>query len=577
MAATRMAGARWALRGILLVSLAATSCASGAPATTAVPAAAPTSEARTMVALVGQEPPTMASRALTTAGTSLRFQQRLPNALLAVIDDQGFAKPELLESLPALNTATWQIFPDGTMQTTYTLRPNLTWHDGQPLTPNDFIFSLRVYSSPDLGQANQAPIAQIADVAAIDAQRFTITWKRLYPDADNLSDIYREFPPLPQHLLGPAFDGIPIAGAESFVSHSYWTQDYVGVGPYRIERWQPGTRIDLVRFEGYALGAPKIGRIEMRFGQDANVAVAGLLSGAVHVAPSLDSGEVIREEWARTKAGWFMDTLSSFVYMSFQLRPEYANPSAPLDPRVRKAIAHVVDKQTLVDTINDGQAIVTETPVWTGSLWGPAVDSSIPVYLHDLRAAEGLMNQAGFSKGADRFYQGPDGRLAPLEVVSTAAPDKVQLSDVLGDWFKTAGLDTTRRTIPSAQSRDNEVRSVYPGVLVVSGNASGDVSLTNLGSATISGPNNRWVGSNRGGWSSAGYDRLLTAFNTTLDRGERVGQVRQMLRIINEEMPLVPLNFGLGKEAFVAEVKGPSTKIAPEANTAWNIHAWEFH
>ncbi|MBM2812451.1 MAG: hypothetical protein HW416_3210 [Chloroflexi bacterium] len=577
MGALRWDGAHLSLNGILVATLTLTGCGLPGPAAKGpekAPTTAPSSEARTLVALVGQEPSSIAARPLTTGGTSLSFQQRLPNALLTVIDAQGSPRPELLENLPALNTSSWQVFPDGTMQTTYTLRPNLSWHDGQPLTADDFVFSWRVYSSPDLGQANQVPMTHIADVAAIDRQRFTINWKRSYPDAASLSYPNREVPALPQHILGPAFDGIATSGRESFVSNAYWTHEYVGLGPYRIERWQSGSFIDLVRFEGYALGAPKIGRVEMRFGQDANIAVVSLLSGAVHIVPSLDSSEVVREEWSRTNGGRFLDTLSSFIFVSFQLRPEYATLSASLDPLVRRAIAHMVDKQTLVDTIYGGQAVVTETPVWSGSQWGPAVDNSIPAYRHDLRASEGLMNQAGLSKGADGFYRGADGRLSPLEVVSTATPDKVQLSEVLADWFKAAGLDTSRRTIPSAQSQDNEVRSTYPGVLAVSGSG-GDSALTNLGSAAIPGPNNRWVGSNRGGWSSAEYDRLLSAFNTTLDRGERVGQVRNMLRIASEELPVISLAFNVGKNAVVTELQGPG-RAAPEANAAWNIHEWEF-
>ena len=234
----------------------------------------------------------------------------------------------------------------------------------------------------------------------------------------------------------------------------------------------------------------------------------------------------------------------------------------------------MVDKQTLIDTIFIG-GILTDTPIWSGSQWGAAVDNSIPTYPLDPRAAEGLMNQAGFSKGADGFYRGAEGRLSPLELVSTATPDKVQQTAVLSDWFKAAGFDTQQRIIPAAQSRDNEVRSTFPGLLVISGTA-GESALGLLASASIPGPGNRWVGINRGGWSSADYDRIFSAFNTTLDRGERVGQVRQMLRIYSEELPIVSLAFSVGDDAVVSALKGPSM-VAPESNPAWNIHDWEFH
>jgi ABC-type transport system substrate-binding protein len=48
---------------------------------------------------------------------------------------------------------TWRVFPDGRMETTFRLRANLTWHDGEPLSGADFVFAWRVYTNPDLGTA----------------------------------------------------------------------------------------------------------------------------------------------------------------------------------------------------------------------------------------------------------------------------------------------------------------------------------------------------------------------------------------------------------------------------------------
>src|SRR5437762_1639409 len=58
----------------------------------------------------------------------------LMNATLAFLDARGGATPYLAESLPQFDTATWKVSPDGQMETTYRLKPSLTWHDGHPLT-----------------------------------------------------------------------------------------------------------------------------------------------------------------------------------------------------------------------------------------------------------------------------------------------------------------------------------------------------------------------------------------------------------------------------------------------------------
>src|SRR5689334_13061732 len=76
-----------------------------------------------------------------TGGASSAYSKRAFNAALALVDTDSTNRPYLAESLPQLNTDAWKVNADGTMETTYTLRPNLTWHDGTALTADDFVFA----------------------------------------------------------------------------------------------------------------------------------------------------------------------------------------------------------------------------------------------------------------------------------------------------------------------------------------------------------------------------------------------------------------------------------------------------
>src|SRR5438093_15579 len=78
------------------------------------------------------------SKALNNSSSDI--QKRLFNASLAMMDSSGVIHPYLAETLPQLNTDSWQVFPDGRMETTYRLKPNLTWHDGSSLSADDFVF-----------------------------------------------------------------------------------------------------------------------------------------------------------------------------------------------------------------------------------------------------------------------------------------------------------------------------------------------------------------------------------------------------------------------------------------------------
>ena len=75
---------------------------------------------------------------------------RLFNAGLTIADNAAVSQPQLAESVPQLNTASWQVLPNGEMLTDYRLRAGLSWHDGKPLTASDFVFARQVYAEPQL-------------------------------------------------------------------------------------------------------------------------------------------------------------------------------------------------------------------------------------------------------------------------------------------------------------------------------------------------------------------------------------------------------------------------------------------
>src|SRR5436305_14754861 len=110
--------------------------------------------------------------------------------MLDYVDERETPHPYLVEALPQLNTGSWKVFPDGRMETTHRLRPNLTWHDGAALTADDFVFGWQVYSAPELGAAGSVPQNQIEEVAAPDPSTVLIKWQRPYPDAAQMDQSF---------------------------------------------------------------------------------------------------------------------------------------------------------------------------------------------------------------------------------------------------------------------------------------------------------------------------------------------------------------------------------------------------
>lgn len=561
-----------------LIVLALVACAQPAPARYGSGGAAGSTAkepGRTLVAAVRVEPGTVATRPLRLTGVALYLSKRLFNAELAILDDRGRARPYLAEALPELNSPSWTVAPDGRMETTWRLKPNLIWHDGVPLTAEDFVFAWRVYTTPEFGESNAPPFHAIEEVLAPDERTVLIRWRQPYPDAGKLTGQNREFPPLPRHLLETPFAQLDTDG---FANHLYWTREYVGLGPYRLERWEPGSFFEATPFEGHVSGPPKISRIKVVFISDANTALANLLSGEVHLSADtslrLEQAATLKADWGPRNAGSILLHPNQWRAVVFQFRPEYVSPRAILEPRVRKALAHAVEKQAINDSLYHGDGVYADFIVSPTSEWGPALEGAVVTYPYDTRRSEQLMLEAGFVRGGDGLYANPsEGRFSAEVKTNAAADNEAEMAIIASEWRK-AGFDVRETVLPAALAQDGEARSTFPAMFI-NNTGSGEPTLLGFASTNISRPENRWRGNNRGGWSNPEYDRLLDAFTTTLDRTERGRLMAHMARIFTDEVAAISLFFRTQPWAHVAALTGPRV-VAPESNMAWNIHEWEF-
>src|SRR4051812_41430215 len=148
---------------ILTMSACATATSPAVGKQEVAPGAPPVAPQRTLIMAADRLPVDFAGKGIagglgSTSGTSENIPQTIFNATLVTADERGRPMPYLAESLPQLDSNTWKVFPDGTMETTYRLKPNLTWHDGQPLTAEDFTFAWQVYSTSAYGVSNTTPI-----------------------------------------------------------------------------------------------------------------------------------------------------------------------------------------------------------------------------------------------------------------------------------------------------------------------------------------------------------------------------------------------------------------------------------
>jgi peptide/nickel transport system substrate-binding protein len=433
-----------------------------------------------------------------------------------------------------------------------------------------------VYATPIFGVSGGRPLSLIEQVVAPDSQTLMIRWRGPYPDAGTLGN---NFQALPRHVLERAYEQ---DDPEAFLIHPFWSTEYVGLGPYRLDRWEPGASIEGSAFDGHALGRPKLDAIRIRFIPDENTGLTTLLAEDVHYATGrslrFEHALVLKREWGPASKGTVLLTPDSSRFTHVQFRTDLVNPQSLHDLRVRRAIVHAIDSEALNDGLFEGIGSMQGTLVGRFSRYDrfhdmekavAEVDKVTVRYPFDLRRAEDLLAEAGFRRAGDGLQTSATGERLNMEVWADAGPQYEKEQAILAATWRQAGIEARANFVPPTRLRDGQFRSSFPALHTTS-----VARLESLASSAIPTPATRWSGSNRGSWSSPEYDRLWDLLNTTLDPDQRIQQAAAMMRLMTEQLPMWVLYHNTSVSAHLAGLTGPDSALLNA--DVWNIHTWEL-
>ncbi len=523
---------------------------------------------RTLVIAMRTEPKVFVGSDLdpTHVGATPNSPWQLFHAALTQTDDRGTTVLQLAEGFPELGTDSWKVFPDGRMETTWRLRPNLSWHDGTPLSADDFVLAIRF--SKTMGRAGGSPIES---ATALDSRTLLIRYQTPTPDAAEAI-----WQPLPAHVVGAAFETMD--AREFFDTLPFWTSEFIGLGPYQVERWEPGAFITGVAFPNYVNGKPKIARIQLVWQPDANTAVANLLSGSVHFATDLSlafpQASVLRREWAGARQpGTVLLGTSKTVYTQVQARPDYARPAALLDVRFRRALAHAIDKQAIVDAVLDGEPGIADTFMAKEEESYAELDKVLTRYRLDPRRTDQLMSDVGFTKDAEGFYGQSGARLAVGIQVAGGGGGYLNEALVVADSWKRVGIDTQLRTLSANEQVDQETISTYPSLYITQRQIFTNPFLY-FTTATLARPATKWEGRNKMGFFDPELDRLSDLYNASLDRHDRINALVQGMKLVSDQSAYYPLYYGYDVIAGAGGLIGP--RGARKDNAMWKVEEWTW-
>ena len=318
-------------------------------------------------------------------------------------------KGSTTEVVPAL-AEKWQVSPDGTVWT-FTLRKNVTFHDGTPLDASAVVWNFdrwRLSTHPQhenkikAGKVFEHFESQfggfddkcvIAKVEAINPITVRVTLRA--PQGPFLAN-------LAMYSMGIAS---PRAVEQAGIDFG---KRPVGTGPYKFVEWKAGQEVVLEANPNYwdKAGMPKIPRLVIRNIKDNSQRLAALKAGEIQGFEGLnpDDMKVVR---ADPNLQVLLRPTNTTGYVAFNYKVKEFQ-----DKRVRLAFAHAINKKGIVDALYGGTGMVA-TELQPPPLWG--YNKTLKDYEYNPQRARDLLKEAGFGEGLKEVTW-EDGHKEPLQL-----------------------------------------------------------------------------------------------------------------------------------------------------------------
>ena len=366
-------------------------------------------------------------RAAETSSTDVT--DRIFEGLVTLHRDTGPVMPKLARD--------YEISEDGT-EVTFYLRRGVQWHDGEEFTADDVIFTFDVVYDVNVGSNSMSGLlidGQPMQYEKIDDYTVKFTLPR--PHAPIMFSIGT--PIVPEHLLGEAF--------REGRYHEMWgletpVEDIIGTGAWKIASYRIDQELVLVRNDNYyefdeaGNRLPYLNRVIFRYYASTDTSTLAFFNGEFDYIgiPANQYPEYVDREpmsrWSIIEAGPNPGT--TFIVLN-------QNPSTVPEPklswfsdvRFRQALAHAVDKETILDMAMNGKGYIQHSPINMRNSF--FLKEDIKTYPYDLDEAHRKLEAAGYTLGADGVRRDPQGNPIEFDLITNPG---VPVRQISGELFQ---------------------------------------------------------------------------------------------------------------------------------------------
>lgn len=453
------------------------------------------------------------------------------------------AHDENNEVVPAL-AEKWD-YDEDTKTWTFHLRDGLTFHDGEPLTSEDVQFTLESILDED---NNSEIVSNYTDIDKITCpDELTVEIRLKEANAAFLD--YMTIGILPKHLL----EGKDLATDE-------FNQNPVGAGPYRLTGWDTGQSITLEKFDDYYAGTPNIDRVIFKIVPDSASRLLQLESGDLDMAQlsPKDAQALTDEDNGENFRLYNMKTADyraiAYNFTGSELFRTY--------PELSNILSYGIDRETIIESVLLGEGQTAYSPIQKNKF----NDDSIEHFDYDSDQMEKLLQEDGWSKNADGWYEKDGTELA--FTISAMADDsvRVDMANMCAEQLRQHGVNA------SAESR-KELDWANQDACIIGWGSPFDADDHTYKIFTTD------AADNYTGYSNSEVDRALAAARETGDEAARKECYSQFLQAMTGQMPYSFIAYIDADYAVRNDITGitEDTLLGHHGvGVFWNIADWEI-
>ncbi len=497
------------------------------------------------------------------------------------------------------------------MSATFTLKKNIRWSDGEPLTADDSVFGFekasgcRFPEDPNaacgsLGAGRRQTVERTASYTALD--EYTTQWVGLpgFLDQTYMTNFAH---PLPRHQLQGYTSQQLFSVEESSVLPMGW-------GPYMIDQWQYGEYIRMSRNPYYfraSEGLPYFDQLIIRFfGRDETATLSALENGECDLLDwEQASNNIPLEhliEYANNgKLLALITTGTTWEHLDFNIQPAESilnsgafagwdldgDGQGPFgDVRLRQAIAMCLDRQQVVDTLFLGKSPVPDTYLPPDH---PLFNTLVTHWPYNPAAAGTLLDEIGWldtdgNPTTPRIAKGvtgvPDGTPLVMSYETTTAEIRQQVFQVFSKSLAGCGIQVNLHTYSAVDFFGDGPTGIVYGRNYDLAEYAWLTGVTPpcdlfIGNQLPTAENN-WTGQNNTGFNDPAYDAACNMQLQSLP-GEAAYTkgVQEAQRIFAEQLPVVPLFLQIKYTAARPDMCGYWLDPSAQSDT-WNIEAFDY-